>query len=132
MYLSFTPFDCNSRTGFYSYRKFDSIPSYDSFLDQIFDNASYSTSRHFDLDESDDSYTLTLELPGYKQNDVDVNLEQSVLTVNAKKGESSYKQSVTLPRGVDADKIEAKLEDGILTVILPKAASAKPRKIALK
>lgn len=106
--------------------------TYQTSLDQIFDNLIYSTGRHLDFDEDDDKFALTLELPGYKQGDVDISLEKEVLTVKAKRNERSYERSVTLPEGVDPDKVEAKLEDGLLTLILGKLAVAKPRKIEIK
>jgi HSP20 family protein len=116
--------------GLSPFRRFDSV--IDRLIDDAFGNAFYSTSRHFDLDENDSQYSLTLELPGFKQSDVEVNLDKEVLSVTAKRGERTYHQSVTLPRGVDADKIEARLEHGLLQITLPKSEIAKPRKISIK
>lgn len=126
-YLS--PLNRDFTLGYHNYAPFS---AFDSLIDRVFDNALYSTSRHLALDETDDAYSLSLELPGFKQSEVEVTLNGETLTVAAKKGDRSYQQSVTLPRGVDADKIEARLEDGLLSISLPKSALAKPRKIALK
>jgi HSP20 family protein len=108
--------------GFHAFRGFD----------RVFDDLFYSTGRHLDLDESDESFTLTLELPGFKQEHLSVTLEKDTLLVKAERDGRTYEQSVILPDGVDVDKIEAKLEDGILTLLLGKQAVTKPRKIAIK
>lgn len=98
----------------------------------VFANEIYSASRPLHLDENDEGYVLTLELPGFKQSHLDVSLEEDVLTVLAKKDETHrYERSVTLPSDIDPDKIEAKLEDGILTVRIGKVEQAKPRKISV-
>lgn len=101
-------------------------------LARLFDDEVYSSERRFTVSEEDDSYTFSLELPGYKQSHLDVSIEGDVLTVTAKKEESSYSNSVTIPEGVDSEKTEAKLEDGILTIKLFKAEQSKPRKITVK
>lgn len=111
------------------FHKFDALV--EPLLSRAFDNSLYSV-RHFDLDETENEFVLTLELPGFKQADVDVTLEKEVLTVNAKRGEKTYVQSVIVPKGVDSEKIEARLEDGLLVLKLGKQALAKPRKIAIK
>lgn len=112
--------------GWHSFRDFDRL------FDHAFGNALYSTARHFDIEENEQAYVLTLALPGFKPGDLDVSLERETLTVRAKRDERSYEQSVTIPEGVDQDKVEAKLEDGLLTVTLGKQAVAKPRKVTVK
>lgn len=126
MYLSTYNPNRSFDLGFHSFRGFDSL------IDRLFNDVGYSTARHFNIDETDDQYTMNLELPGFKQGDLEVTLEDGVLQVSAKRGERSYQQSVTIPRGVDVDKIEARLEDGLLSIVLPKSQLAKPRKIAIK
>ena len=74
-----------------------------------------------------------------KKDDVKIELNNGLLTVSAEKrekngdNESSFSltRSVSVPDGVNADGIAAKLEDGILNVTLPKAENRKPRTIAL-
>jgi HSP20 family protein len=92
-----------------------------------------------DLYEDDTNVYARFELPGFKKNELGVNLENSVLTVTVeRKGATeqdedlSLSRSVTLPDGVDAEKTAAKYEDGILTVTLPKVAGSKPRTIEIK
>lgn len=93
--------------------------------------------------ESDDALVVTAELPGINAKDVDVSLEEGILTIHGEKKEEkeegkpdskyhmwerrygSFRRSFTLPQAVDADKISAKSVDGILTITLPKTKKAK-------
>jgi HSP20 family protein len=97
--------------------------------------------------EKEDSYVVKAELPGMKLEDVDVSLSDDILTVKGeKKAEyevsekdyhfnersyGSFMRSVRLPSNVDAKKIEAFFEDGVLEVTLPKAAEVKSKKITV-
>lgn len=92
-----------------------------------------------DLYEDDDHYHVRLELPGVKKEDLKVELHDHLLSVvyerSAKEagesapGGSAMKRVVTVPDGIDGEKVSAKLEDGILTVTLPKSVDRKPREI---
>ena len=100
-----------------------------------------------DVKEDDDSYIVSLEVPGIVQDDLNISLENNVLTVRGskqqkheeKEGEfrriersyGSFARSVTLPRNVDATKVSADLADGVLTIDLPKEEQAKPRQISI-
>lgn len=108
------------------------LRDFDSLFDRVFGDALYSSSRHFTLDENDESYTLNLNLPGFKTEHVSVTLDKGILSVSAKRDQRSYNQSVIVPEDVDADKIEAKLEDGVLQLVLGKQAVTKPRQIEIK
>jgi len=95
-----------------------------------------------------DGVTVMAELPGVALSGVTVEMEGDRLRLSARrsrpegaKDEQYHRQEravgefvreVRLPAGLDADKIEAKLADGILTVRLPKAESARPRKVVVK
>jgi HSP20 family protein len=80
-----------------------------------------------------------MELPGVKKEDVKLDLTQRSLSVSAERklstdtGErtQSYTRSLTLPADVATENISAKLEDGILTLTLPKAAEARSRSISI-
>ena len=97
--------------------------------------------------EKEDKYIVKAELPGVKEEDMDVSVEGETLTIKGeKKSESEIKEddyyrcersygsfyrSIALPATVDAKKIEASFEDGVLEVIIPKAAEVKPKKITV-
>ncbi len=124
MYLS--TYNPNRNLAFHSLREFDSL------FDRVFGDRLFSNARHFNMDETDDSYRFELELPGFKQGDLELTLDKSVLSVSAKRGDRSYQQSVTVPEDIDPEKVEAKLEDGLLSISLIKTPEAKPRRIAIK
>jgi len=100
-----------------------------------------------DVFEKDDRFAVKAELPGMKEKDIDVSVVGDMLTIRgAKKSETEVKEedyyccehsygnfyrSIALPSTVDATKIEANCEDGILEVSLPKAPEVKPKKIAI-
>ena len=100
-----------------------------------------------DILEEEEAILLTAELPGMKAEDVHVHVENNVLTLsgerrleNEEKKEGyhriersygSFSRAFALPKTVDADAIEAKLEEGILRPRLPKRAAAERRRIAV-
>lgn len=101
------------------------------------------------VEERDEEILLTAELPGLNDEDIDLELENNVLTISGEKEErreegeqggrfhlversfGSFRRSFTLPRTVEADGIEAHFDNGVLTVRMPKAAEAKSRKIGV-
>lgn len=90
-----------------------------------------------DLFEDDSNYYTRLELPGVKKEDLTVELEENTLSVgfgrksaDEESGEV-FKRAITVPDGIDPEKVSARLEDGILTVTLPKAENRKPRQITV-
>ena len=99
-----------------------------------------------DLSETDDAYLVEVDLPGVKRDDVTVEATGSALTVRGELKEKErvgllrhrtrrtgeFLYQVSLPTGVDAEKISAELADGVLTVRVPKAETAKPRQIEVK
>jgi HSP20 family protein len=100
-----------------------------------------------DVREHENDFTVTAELPGLTADDVELRIENGVLSLTGEKKEEktdgteghvierrfgSFERSFTLPRGVDTTKVDAKFTDGVLTVTVPKAASAKPKKIAIR
>ena len=105
-------------------------------------------SPSFEVKETNDSFVLKADLPGVLEADLDVAVHNNVLTVSGsrqaeerKEGESyalyerqfgSFSRSFQLPELADGERIEAKLEHGVLRLTIGKKAEAKPRKIALK
>ncbi|MBF0540666.1 MAG: Hsp20/alpha crystallin family protein [Nitrospirae bacterium] len=107
----------------------------------------YIYSPKVDIYEKDEEIILTAEIPGVSEGDVDITVEGDVLTLYAKAQEDTiegytktyceygvgdYKRAFKLTDIVDRDQIGATLKNGILTIILHKAAKAKPQKIEVK
>ena len=100
-----------------------------------------------DVFEKDDKFVIKAELPGMEENDIDVSVVGETLTIKGeKKTESEVKEdeyyrsertygsfyrSIPLPASVDASKVEANYENGVLEVVLPKSPEVKPKKIAV-
>ena len=99
-----------------------------------------------DIYETDDALAVVMEMPGVEKKDLNIGLENDVLKVDGRIDFSKYEsmepvyseynvghyaRSFTLSNKVDRDKISANLEDGVLTLTLPKAKQAQPRKIAI-
>ena len=101
-----------------------------------------------DIQESADALMITVELPGLKPEEVEITVENQVLTLAGErkferdaKGETlhrveraygAFSRSFTLPTTVAADKVEAKFDLGLLTITLPKAEASKPRKVKVQ
>jgi HSP20 family protein len=96
-----------------------------------------------ETEETSDAYLVRAELPGMKSDDVDVELNGNELRITGEVNEETtgktlrhrhgkFAYRTTLPAGADADKIDAQLADGILTVRVPKAAQAQSRRIEVK
>jgi HSP20 family protein len=101
----------------------------------------------FEVKETTEAFLIKADLPGVDDKNVDVNLHNGVLTVaghrdseERKDGETfalyerqygSFTRSFSLPDLADGERIEAKLDRGVLTLSIPKKAEAKPRKIAI-
>jgi HSP20 family protein len=101
----------------------------------------------FEVKETNDAFVLKADIPGVAESDLDIAVHNSVLTVSGtrhaeerKEGDSyalyerqygSFSRSFALPDTADGDRVDAKLEAGVLTLSIWKKAEAKPRKIAL-
>jgi HSP20 family protein len=101
-----------------------------------------------DIIEDDKGYRMAIELPGLTEKEIELKVENSVLTVSSKKEEEkeeekrdyvlkerrsySFCRSFTLPKNITSDKIEASFKNGILSIFLPKAPEAKPKMIEVK
>jgi HSP20 family protein len=106
-------------------------------------------SPRVDVVETESEVRVSAELPGLDDQDIDVSLSRDVLTIKGEKKQEkkekgrnyyrtersygSFQRSVPLPCEVDADKVDAVFQKGVLTITLPKAGEAKDRKrIAVK
>jgi HSP20 family protein len=100
-----------------------------------------------DLVEADDHYVLRADLPGLAEDDVNLEVEDNVLTVSGERkaeheqrGEGyhrlersygSFSRSLTLPEGVDPASVQARFDRGVLEVRIPKPEQRKPRRVAI-
>lgn len=114
----------------------------ESEIDRLFssalaDFAAPATAPRFpvDLFEDKDNHYVRAELPGVSREAINIEMVDGYLTVSTtrKEGEESFSlsRSVAIPEAVQADKVAASYENGVLTVTLPKQEKAKPRKIAI-
>lgn len=99
-----------------------------------------------DITETDENMTLYADVPGVRPDGVDIDVGNGTLTLTARVdppaasrraiyreyGIGGYQRSFILGDQIDADKIEAALHNGVLTVILPKSERHKPRKIQVQ
>ncbi|HEX7010854.1 MAG TPA: Hsp20/alpha crystallin family protein [Phycisphaeraceae bacterium] len=126
-------------------------------IDRAFDrlwgmggDGGYATAAYpVDIREEDEAIYVEAELPGFKKDQVEVSIEQGVLTINAAREEEKKEKekgvrhlherrftrvsrSFRLPVAVDENKVEAKLDQGVLMLRLPKREEVKPRRIEVK
>ncbi len=101
----------------------------------------------YSLRETDEDYTLTVDLPGVTKDGLTVTAEDGVLTITGKRSwrqpdgwtpihlestDSGYSLAFTYADAIDSEKISAALTDGVLRLTLPKSEARKPRKITVK
>ena len=97
-----------------------------------------------DVHETEEEYLVKVDLPGVKADDVNVEVNESVLSISGSRiaeetGQAqlverpygSFVRTLTIPRGVDSDSIEARYLDGVLELRIPKPAEQKPKKITI-
>ncbi len=126
-------------------------------FDRLFDDWATPTSRGLrteytfvpacDVEEDEEHYLLTLEMAGMKKDDIKLEVNDGQLTISGERHQENkrtedgrryserrfgkFQRSFALPVGVDASRVEANYQDGILRVMLPKAESSKPRQIKI-
>jgi HSP20 family protein len=106
--------------------------------------ATYETSPRVDILETPEEFRVEVELPGVRPEDVDVNLENGILKIQARAfereagtsralvrelGPGMFTRSLRLSDSIDAAKITAEMKDGLMTLRLPKVGAVKPRTI---
>lgn len=126
--------------------------SFPSVFSDFFDNDRFFNNRWFEnvsnmpavnIKETDADFDVEFAAPGFKKTDFKVDIDNNVLTISAEKKDekseegkrytrkefsySSFSRSFTLPQSVNADKIDAKYNDGILKLNIPKKEEAKAK-----
>ena len=120
--------------------------AFDQFIERMthglpWDSRGPAVSARADLKETDDELVMTVDLPGFEENDVDVALADNRLTIKAHTEHKEEKQKgdyhfcerrvgdmsrmITLPCEVEADEVQAMMKNGVLTVSLPKSNASR-------
>ena len=144
-------------TRFDPFREFANLQERMEYFNRLFNGMQESETR-VKLDfvptvntrEADDAYYIEVDLPGVKKEDVSIDVNENVITISGERKveeerkddefyrvESVYgkfERSFTLPDDVDTDNIEAEMNDGVLTVKIPKVqvVDKAPKKIEIK
>jgi HSP20 family protein len=134
---------------------YDTLPALGRFLfDDVLGRRSEDGARllapALDITEDDQAYTVTTELPGLKKEDVKIQVEDGTLTISGEKRAEketdgkdrswhrmerrygSFLRTVSLPTAVAVESADAKFEDGVLTITLPKREDVKPKTLKIK
>ncbi|HHJ53651.1 MAG TPA: Hsp20/alpha crystallin family protein [Caldithrix abyssi] len=101
-----------------------------------------------DMEETDDAFNITAELPGMKKEDIKITFQDNILTISGEKKTEEkreeknfhrmersfgkFSRSIGIPAGVVLDKIDAEYKNGVLYIHIPKAEEAKTKKIDIK
>lgn len=116
-------------------------------LDRLFESPMTGWAPALDVHEDKDGFSIRVELPGMKREDIEVTLQDGALVITGERKEEKvtnettvhrqeryygkFTRALTLPAAVSGDKVKAQYKDGILTVTLPKAEEAKPKPITV-
>ena len=133
-----------------AWQRFSPFNSLSAELDRLFEAPLAELARDtwsptLDVLEDKDNYFILAELPGLKGEDIKVSLEDGTLTISGERKSETrnedtsvhrverfsghFERSIALPVAVSTDKVKATYTDGVLTLTLPKAEEAKPKKI---
>jgi HSP20 family protein len=127
-------------------------PSFSRLLDDWFGSSNWAKPSGalrpaMDVEEDENQIAIRTELPGIAKDEVQITLEDGVLTITGEKRSDretkeknyhlvertfgAFQRSLSLPAGVEADKANASFENGVLTITVPKSEAAKPRKLEI-
>jgi HSP20 family protein len=120
---------------------------WDPFRDEGLQGDGATFLPSFDIKETKEGYVFTADLPGIRQEDLDINLTGSRLSISGKReaearqeGENlfiaersfgAFCRTFNLPEGIDAGNVKAELKDGVLKVTVPKVPEVQPRRITI-
>lgn len=134
------------------WRMMRSMLSWDPFRElatiPTIDERAMTFAPAFEVKETKDAYLFKADVPGIEEKDFEVTMTGNRLTVGGKRESEkedksdryytyernygSFSRSFTLPEGTDIDKLRASLEQGVLTITVPKRPEVQPKKIAVK
>jgi len=128
-----------------TFNLFDEI---DGYFNRAYDERNFQPAC--DVAESDDHFLMSFDLPGIRKEDLKIEASGNLLTISGEKrrdwsgtddqhkvqrierSHGFFKRSFTLPSSIEHAKIEAQYKDGVLSLYLPKASTAKTRQIEIK
>jgi HSP20 family protein len=124
---------------------FGRLTSLQDELDRLFESPLTGWAPALDVQEDKDNFTVRVELPGLKREDIEVSLQDGALVISGERKSEKveegavihrqerfygkFQRALTLPEPVAADKVKADYKDGVLAVTLPKTEEARPKKI---
>jgi len=124
------------------------IDAFDNIIDQFFNDLSYdprfslmntnNVSNYYN--ENEKEYYLTMDVPGMSKDDIEVAFDKDRLKITGQRKSDKYdsyeygqiEKTFNVPNNVETDKISAKIDNGVLKVLLPKTKSSLGRKITIK
>ena len=120
---------------------------FDSFFGKSTEQREGMWSPAIDVAETKDDIIVTAEVPGLNKDDINISIQENVLTLRGEKKQSkeqkdenlhrveriygSFQRSFTLPTLVDFTKVSAAYKDGVLRIVLPKKEEVKPKEISI-
>ena len=118
---------------------------FDNYLmnnDPLSTAVGHRTNNKYRWDENDDAYTLDIVMPGLTKKDIDLTFKEGVLSIKCKKevdsddtrfyGVKTEQSFRNFPRAINADKVTAEMENGVLSIRMPKRESDKAKTIDIK
>lgn len=124
---------------------FGRLASLQDEIDRLFEAPLQAWAPALDVHEDKEGFSIRVELPGMKREDIEVSLHDGALVISGERHEEKisegtevhrqeryygkFSRALTLPTAVAGDKVKAAYKDGVLTVTLPKAEEAKPKQI---
>jgi HSP20 family molecular chaperone IbpA len=103
-----------------------------NFFDEVEKMLNQQMVVNANITEEEDNYIVTMDVPGVSKQDINIDIRQNTLNISGtRKNFGEFNRTFALPQSVDVQKVEATLENGVLELTLPKAESAKPRRIEI-
>ena len=126
--------------------RYDPFREIDRFTEGLFGNSARSPWMLMDAVRKDDQVEIHFDLPGVRPDSIDLTVERNVLTVKAERQwwpeegaevlarertQGTFSRQVLLGEALDADRVDASYDHGVLTLRIPVAEKAKPRKVEI-
>ena len=97
-----------------------------------FQNLRSNYGFEYDVTRKEDGYEVEVPVPGYKPEQIDVQIKDGVISVNGKSERRTFSRSFMVPEDVDVDSIEGRVDNGMLVLSLHRVPEAQPKRITIK